>query len=147
LDDFISLFSRLPAAQRARIDTRFLTTLAHGIHMLAYVAPSDRALRQLSSNAARVSGVAARDSYCIGISSAWLKPPCEIPMLRRSSTHWPNWYGARRSSSAIPNSALLPRLVVWRQLGAAPGSVNSYECLVASKNRAFGQKSGPRSAF
>lgn len=66
MDDFISLFSRLPAAQRARIETRFLTTLAHGVHMLAYVAPSDSALRQLSSNAARVSGVAACDSYRIG---------------------------------------------------------------------------------
>lgn len=66
MDDFISLFSRLPAGQRARIETRFLTTLAHGIHMLAYVAPSNSALRLLSSNAARMSGVSPRDSYRVG---------------------------------------------------------------------------------
>jgi hypothetical protein len=79
LDDFISLFSRLPAAQRARIETRFLTTLAHGIHMLAYVAPSDNALRQLSSNAARVSGVAACDSYRIGDFARLAQAPMSDP--------------------------------------------------------------------
>ena len=66
MDDFISLFSRLPAGQRVQVETRFLTTLAHGIHMLAYVAPSDNALRQLSAHAARISGIVACDGYKIG---------------------------------------------------------------------------------
>lgn len=65
-DDFVSLFSRLPPEQRSRIETRFLITLAHGVHMLAFVAPSDTALRRLSANAERISGVAACDGYKVG---------------------------------------------------------------------------------
>lgn len=65
-DDFITLFSRLPAEQRSRVETRFLVTLAHGIHMLAWVTPSDSALRRLSAQAATISGVAACSRYKVG---------------------------------------------------------------------------------
>lgn len=65
-NDFVSLFSRLPPEQRSRIETRFLITLAHGVHMLAFVAPSDTALRRLSAKAEMVSGVAACDGYAVG---------------------------------------------------------------------------------